>query len=126
MTEALSAALALFFDPTRLEMMLLGVLVGLVVGILPGMGGIVSVALLLPFVGKLDAFGARARLSGALAVVHTSDTITSVLIGAPGSAASVPTVIEGHPLARQGQGGRALGAAYLSSLIGGLIGALGR
>lgn len=125
MTEALSAALALFFDPTRLGMMLLGVGVGLVVGILPGMGGIVSVAILLPFVLKLDAFAALAMLTGSLAVVHTSDTITSVLIGAPGSAASVTTVMEGHPLARQGQAARALSAAYLSSLIGGLIGALG-
>jgi putative tricarboxylic transport membrane protein len=64
-------------------------------------------------------------LTGALAVVHTSDTITSVLIGAPGSAASATSVIEGHALARQGQAARALSAAFLSSLIGGLIGALG-
>lgn len=106
-------------------MMLLGILVGLVIGILPGMGGIVSVAILLPFMVRLDAFAALAMVTGSLAVVHTSDTITSVLIGAPGSAASVTSVMEGHPLARQGQAARALSAAYLSSLIGGLIGALG-
>ncbi|HEV8338431.1 MAG TPA: tripartite tricarboxylate transporter permease [bacterium] len=105
--------------------MLLGVAAGIIVGILPGMGGIVAVAILLPFVVKLDAVGALALLTGALAVVHTSDTVTSVLIGAPGSAASVTSVIEGHALAKQGQAARALSAAYLSSLIGGLIGALG-
>ncbi|MGH2453351.1 MAG: tripartite tricarboxylate transporter permease [bacterium] len=105
--------------------MLLGVLAGIIVGILPGMGGIVAVAILLPFVTQLDAVGALALLTGALAVVHTSDTVTSVLIGAPGSSASVTSVIEGHALAKQGQAARALSAAYLSSLIGGLIGALG-
>jgi TctA family transporter len=63
-------------------------------------------------------------LVGSLAVVHTSDTITSVLIGTPGSAAAAATILDGHPLAKQGQAGRALSAAFLSSLIGGLIGAV--
>ena len=102
-----------------------GVLAGIAVGILPGMGGIVAVSLLLPYVLRLDAVAAVAVLTGALAVVHTSDTITSVLIGAPGSAASATSAVEGHPLARQGQAARALSAAFLSSMIGGLIGALG-
>src|SRR3990172_1899150 len=125
MAEALGAAAKLFLVPAHLGMMLLGVLAGLVVGVLPGMGGIVAVAVLLPFVVRLDALAALAMLTGALAVVHTSDTITSVLIGAPGSAASVPSVMEGHPLARQGQAARALPAPHLPSLIGGLLGAIG-
>jgi putative tricarboxylic transport membrane protein len=123
--EALGAAVELFANPTRLGMLMLGSAVGLVVGILPGMGGIVAVAILLPFMLKLDPFAALAMATGALAVVHTSDTITSVLIGAPGSAAAVPTMIEGHPMARRGEAARALAAAYLSSLLGGVIGALG-
>jgi TctA family transporter len=97
----------------------------LFLGMLPGMGGIITVAVLLPFILKLDAFAGLAMVTGALAVVHTSDTITAVLIGAPGTASTVPTALEGQPLARQGQAARALSAAYLSSLIGGLIGALG-
>ncbi len=125
MAEALSAAVELFSSPTRLGMLLLGSGVGLLVGILPGMGGIVAVAVLLPFMLKLDPFSALAMATGALAVVHTSDTITSVLIGAPGSAAAVPTMMEGHPMARRGEAARALAAAYLSSLVGGLIGAIG-
>lgn len=125
MVEAAATALGIFLNPHRLGMMMVGVLSGTVVGILPGLGGIVSVAILMPFIFRLDAFAAMAMLTGALAVVHTSDTITSVLVGAPGSAASVPSVLEGHPLARQGQTARALGAAYLSSLAGGLIGAAG-
>ncbi len=125
MLSAALTALDIFADPTRIALLLAGVLAGLVVGILPGMGGIVAVSLLLPYVYRLDAISSVAVLTGALAVVHTSDTITSVLIGAPGSAASATSVIEGHQLARQGQAARALGAAFLSSLIGGLIGALG-
>ncbi len=125
MAEALRAAVELFVNPARLGMLALGSAVGLLVGILPGMGGIVAVAILLPFMVKLDPFPALAMATGALAVVHTSDTITSVLIGAPGSAAAVPTMMEGHPMARRGEAARALAAAYLSSLVGGIIGAVG-
>jgi len=123
--DAALTALAVFADPGRMALLLVGVLAGLVVGIMPGMGGIVAVSLILPYIYRLDAIAAAAVLTGALAVVHTSDTITSVLIGAPGSAASATSVIEGHALARQGQAARALSAAFLSSLIGGLIGAIG-
>jgi len=123
--EALHAAVELFVNPTRLSMLVLGSAVGLLIGILPGMGGIVAVAILLPFMIQLDPFSALAMATGALAVVHTSDTITSVLIGAPGSAAAVPTMMEGHPMARRGEAARALSAAYLSSLVGGILGAVG-
>lgn len=125
MLDAALTALAVFADPGRLALLLAGVLAGLIVGIMPGMGGIVAVSLVLPYIYRLDAIAAAAVLTGALAVVHTSDTITSVLIGAPGSAASATSVIEGHALARQGQAARALSAAFLSSLIGGLIGTIG-
>jgi len=123
--EAVRAAVELFVNPTRLSMLVLGSAVGLLIGVLPGMGGIVAVAILLPFMIKLDPFSALAMATGALAVVHTSDTITSVLIGAPGSAAAVPTMMEGHPMARRGEAARALSAAYLSSLVGGILGAVG-
>jgi TctA family transporter len=105
-------------------MLTAGVLAGTVIGILPGLGGIACVAILLPFIYSLDVHSAMILLVGSLAVVHTSDTITSVLIGTPGSAAAAATVLDGHPLAKQGQAARALSAAFLSSLIGGLIGAV--
>ena len=102
-------------------MLMAGVLAGTVIGILPGLGGI---AILLPFIYTMDVHSAMVLLVGSLAVVHTSDTITSVLIGTPGSAAAAATILDGHPLAKQGEAGRALSAAFLSSMIGGLIGAL--
>ncbi|MBI1994397.1 MAG: tripartite tricarboxylate transporter permease, partial [Deltaproteobacteria bacterium] len=122
MWDAALIALERFADPLHIGMLMAGVAAGTVIGILPGMGGIASVAILLPFIFKLDVNTAMVLLIGSVAVVHTSDTITSVLIGTPGSAAAAATVLDGHPLAKQGQAGRALSAAFLSSLIGGLIG----
>jgi putative tricarboxylic transport membrane protein len=123
MWEAALIALQRFSDPVHLGMLVAGVLAGTVIGILPGLGGIACVAILLPFIYTLDVHTAMILLVGSLAVVHTSDTITSVLIGTPGSAAAAATILDGHPLAKQGQAARALSAAFLSSLIGGLIGA---
>jgi TctA family transporter len=124
MWDSALIALARFTDPVHLAVLTAGVLAGTVIGILPGLGGIACVAILLPFIYTLDVHTAMILLVGSLAVVHTSDTITSVLIGTPGSAAAAATVLDGHPLAKQGQAARALSAAFLSSMIGGLIGAV--
>jgi len=124
MWDAALIALERFTDPLHLGMLMAGVLAGTVIGILPGLGGIACVAILLPFIYTLDVHTAMILLVGSLAVVHTSDTITSVLIGTPGSAAAAATILDGHPLAKQGQAARALSAAFLSSMIGGLIGTI--
>ena len=124
MWDAALIALERFADPYHMAMLMAGVLAGTVIGILPGLGGIACVAILLPFIYTMDVNSAMILLVGSLAVVHTSDTITSVLIGTPGSAAAAATILDGHPLAKQGEAGRALSAAFLSSMIGGLIGAL--
>ena len=101
-----------------------GVLLGAVVGVLPALGPSAGMALLLPFVFGLDPVSALALMIGMLAVIPTGDTFTSVLIGVPGSVASQATVLDGYPLSRQGHAARALGAAFGSSLVGGLFGAL--
>ncbi len=124
MWDSAAIALAKFLDPLHLGLLLFGVLEGIFVGLLPGMGGVASVAILLPFIYNLDPHTAMAVMVGALAVVHTSDTITAVLIGAPSSSASATTVLDGHPMAMRGQAARALSAAFLSSLIGGFIGVI--
>jgi TctA family transporter len=124
MWESAQVALGMFLDPFHLGMLCVGVLEGIFLGLLPGMGGTAAVAILLPFIYQMGPHSAMAVLVGALAVVHTSDTITAVLIGTPASSASATTVLDGHPMARQGQAARALSAAFLSSLIGGFIGVL--
>jgi putative tricarboxylic transport membrane protein len=119
-----ASALGELLEPFRLLALFGGMLVGLVFGMLPGLGGIAAVSILLPFILMLDAYSGLAMLLGAVAVVYTSDTITSVLLGAPGSPASAPTAIEGHALAKQGEASRALGVGFLASMMGGLVGSV--
>ncbi len=117
-------ALMIVLDPIRLTFMLLGVSVGVVVGVLPGLGGLVGMSVLLPFIYGMDPYTGMAMLIGMAAVVHTSDTFPSVLIGIPGSAGSQATIMDGYPLAQRGEASRALGAAFISSMFGGIIGGL--
>jgi putative tricarboxylic transport membrane protein len=101
-----------------------GVLLGIIVGILPGLGGIVGFSIMIPFIYGMDVTSALAMLIGMVAVIPTSDTFTSVLMGIPGSSASQATVLDGYPLAQKGEASRALAAAFTASLIGGLLGAI--
>lgn len=104
--------------------MLLGVFIGFWVGILPGLGGAATLALMLPFIYKMDAVSAFAFLLGSNAVTATTGDITSVLFGVPGEGTTAATVVDGHPMAKKGEAGRALGAALMSSLVGAIFGAL--
>lgn len=119
---ALQALLALC-DPVRFVILVGGVLVGLVLGVIPGLGGVVGLTLLIPFTYKLDTYSAFALLLGMAAVTTISDLIPAVLFGVPGSVGAAATVIDGHALAKKGQAGRALGAGYTAALVGGVLGA---
>ena len=124
MIESLLVALQTVLTGSHILYLILGVFLGLAIGIFPGLGGIVGLSLLLPFLYGMDPTSALAMLIGLVAVIPTSDTFTSVLMGIPGSSASQATVLDGFPLAKQGQAARALGAAFSASLVGGLVGAL--
>jgi putative tricarboxylic transport membrane protein len=124
MLEAAASALFAFTDPYRMSMLLVGLLAGGIIGMMPGLGGIGAVSILLPFALTLDPFSGLAVLLGATGVVYTSDTIAAILFGTPTSASSGPTAIEGFAMAQRGEAGRALGGAFLASMIGGLIGAI--
>ncbi|MEM8665400.1 MAG: tripartite tricarboxylate transporter permease, partial [Pseudomonadota bacterium] len=124
MIEHALSALGQLMEPMRLLALFAGMLVGMVFGMLPGLGGVAAVSILLPFIYHMDQFAGLAMLLGAVSIVYTSDTITSVLLGAPGSPASAPTAIEGHALAKQGKAATALGVGFLASMVGGLVGAL--
>ncbi|MDX1483319.1 MAG: tripartite tricarboxylate transporter permease [Alphaproteobacteria bacterium] len=124
MVESILAAFAEITSGTHLLYLFGGVVMGLVVGIFPGLGGIVGLSLLLPFLYGMDATSALAMLIGLVAIIPTSDTFTSVLMGIPGSSASQATVMDGFPLAKKGEAARALGAAFSASLYGGIIGAI--
>lgn len=120
---ALGQAWAMILQPQVLGYLVLGVVMGLCIGVFPGLGGIAGLSLLLPFMFGMDPVLGLALMIGMVAVVPTSDTFASVLMGIPGSSASQATVLDGFPLAKKGKAARALSAAFASSLFGGLVGA---
>ena len=124
MIEALLEGLVLVLQWKALAFMLLGILLGFWVGLLPGLGGATTLALMLPFVYTMQPVEAFAFLLGMHSVTATTGDITSVLFGVPGEAASAATVLDGYAMAKKGEAGRALGAALASSLVGALVGAV--
>jgi TctA family transporter len=110
--------------PNTLFFLFMGVLAGLALGAIPGLGGVVGMAMLLPFTFDMQPHAALAMLVGLTAVTTTSDTIPSVLFSVPGTTGSQATILDGHPMARNGEAGRAFGAAYMASLLGGVFGAI--
>ena len=115
-----------FFTPHGTETflyMMLGMAIGFAVGILPGLGGATTLAILLPFIYNMDPTTAFAFLLGSNAVTATTGDVTSVLFGIPGEGITAATIVDGHPMAKKGEAGRALGAALMSSLVGAVFGA---
>lgn len=101
-----------------------GSVLGVGVGLLPGLGSAAALALLLPFVFTLEPTAALALLLGMSAVTATAGDVTSVLFGVPGEGTAAATVVDGYALTRRGEAGRALGAVLMASLIGAVFGAL--
>jgi putative tricarboxylic transport membrane protein len=124
MLQTFFGSLLEIFQPTTFLTMLAGIAIGFVVGILPGLGGSVTLALMLPFTFYMEPVQAFAFLLGMYVVTATTGDITSVLFGVPGEATTAATVLDGYPLTKKGQAGRALGAALLSSAMGAIIGAV--
>ena len=124
MQADLLQALSTLLSVQHLLFLLGGTLLGLVVGILPGLGGIAALSLLLPFVYGGDPTLVLPMMIGLLSVTNTSDTFPAVLVGIPGTSSAQATILDGYPLARRGEAARALGAAFSASLIGGLFGAV--
>ena len=93
---------------------LAGIAIGFMVGILPGLGGPVTLALMLPFIFSMSPVEAFSFLLGMAAVTTTTGNITSILFGVPGEPITASMVVDGHPMAKKGEAGRALGAALMS------------
>ncbi|MGH8641555.1 MAG: tripartite tricarboxylate transporter permease, partial [Burkholderiales bacterium] len=124
MIDALFEGLLLVLQWKAFAFMLLGIVLGFWVGLLPGLGGITTLALMLPFIYAMTPVEGFAFLLGMHSVVATTGDITSVLFGIPGEGTTAATILDGHSMAKQGEAGRALGAVLASSLVGALVGAL--
>ena len=123
MATAAGKAFFILMEPTRLMYLAAGCIMGLVLGIVPGIGGLAGTAMLLPFTFNMDPYAAFALLLGLGSTVATGDPIPAVLFGVPGGAASAATVLDGFPMAKKGEAGRALSACYMASMMGGIFGA---
>ena len=124
MFEAILAGLAALSTPQAILFMIIGVSYGLMVGILPGLGGIVAIALLLPFTYGHELAATLALLLGAHIATIWGGSVTSILFKVPGAAQSLALVFDGHPMTQQGHASRALGASATAALLGGLMGAI--
>ncbi|HVJ24499.1 MAG TPA: tripartite tricarboxylate transporter permease [Burkholderiales bacterium] len=111
--------------PANLMMCLLGVVLGQVIGVLPGIGPSAAIALLLPLTYGSSPTGAIIMFAGLYYGAQYGGTLTSVLINVPGESTSVMTTLDGYQMALQGRGGVALGIAAIGSFIAGVIGTLG-
>ena len=125
MIEIMFGSLAgLLSNPHTMGLMLIAVLIGLIVGATPGIGGRLSIALAIPFVFGMDMTQGAVFLLTMHAVNGTSGQISSIMFGVPGDGDDAATTVDGYPMAKKGEAGRALGASISASGVGGIIGAV--
>lgn len=114
----------LLTNPQTMGLMLIAVMIGLIVGATPGIGGRLSIALAIPFVFGMDMTQGAVFLLTMHAVNGTSGQISSIMFGVPGDGDDAATTVDGYPMAKKGEAGRALGASITASGVGGIIGAV--
>jgi len=112
-------------QPVNLLYCFAGVLLGTLIGVLPGIGPTAAIALLLPVTFHVPAVSTIILLAGIYYGAMYGGSTTSILVNIPGEAASVVTCIDGYQMARQGRAGPALGVAAFGSFIGGTLGLVG-
>lgn len=112
-------------QPDNLLYCLLGVTLGMLIGVLPGLGPAATIAILLPITYTMEPASAIILLAGIFYGAQYGGTITSVLLRLPGEASSVVTALDGYQMARQGRAGAALGIAAVGSFIGGTVSIIG-
>jgi putative tricarboxylic transport membrane protein len=115
----LGFSVALTFQ--NLGLAFLGCLVGTLIGVLPGVGPIATIAMLLPITFGLDPVGALIMLAGIYYGAQYGGSTTAILVNIPGEATSVVTTLDGHQMARQGRAGVALGIAAIGSFFAGTV-----
>jgi putative tricarboxylic transport membrane protein len=119
--DAFVDGLRYFGDPGFILYLFGGVITGLIFGIVPGIGGLQAVALFLPFTYNMLPFHALPFMVATNAVSYTGGSITAVLLNVPGQETNAATMLDGYPMTQKGEGGRALGAALMSSGLGGMF-----
>jgi putative tricarboxylic transport membrane protein len=122
--SSLMSGFAAALTPMYIALCFLGVLLGQIVGVLPGIGPAAAIALLLPITFGMDATGAIIMFAGIYYGSQYGGTLTSVLISVPGESSTVMTAVDGYQMALKGRAGAALGISAIGSFIAGTIGTI--
>src|ERR671919_2078315 len=121
--SGLAQGFAVALQPVNLLWCFVGVLLGTVIGVMPGLGPPATIAMLLPLTFLMNPASAMIMLAGIYYGAKYGGSTTSILLNVPGEAASVVTCLDGYQMARQGRAGAALGMAAIGSFVGGLFAA---
>lgn len=122
---SLMHGLTIAAQPMNLMYAFIGVMLGTAVGVLPGIGPALTVALLLPVTFKLDPAGSLIMFAGIYYGGMYGGSTTAILINTPGESASLATALEGHKMAKAGRGGPALATSAIGSFVAGTLATLG-
>lgn len=120
--QGLSEAFGILSDPVVLMWLIVGAVLGIFIGSIPGIGGAIGMAILLPLTFPLDGHSALFVLLGIYSGSCFAGSVPSILMKTPGSASGAAAIFEGYPLAQQGRAKEAISAAAASSAIGGTLG----
>jgi putative tricarboxylic transport membrane protein len=122
MAGPVTAAANIVVQPGNFLLVFLGVLFGLFMGVVPGMGGVVALALLIPLTFGMDPLVAFMFLAAVLGGTNYGGSITAILLNTPGTATNAATIFDGYPMSKQGRAGEALGASAAASAVGAILG----
>ena len=125
LADNLITGFSVALQPHNIFFCFIGVLIGTLIGVLPGIGPVGAMSILLPITFGISPVTAVIMLSGIYYGAQYGGSTTSILVGIPGEAASVVTMLDGHQMALQGRAGPALGIAAFGSFIAGTIGIIG-
>lgn len=121
MIEMISAGFASVFSVQTVFLITSGVILGIIFGAVPGLNTAMAVALCLPITYTLDAVNGVAMIMGLFIGGASGGLISAILLNIPGTAASIATTFDGHPMVLKGEAGKALGIGIVFSFIGGLL-----
>jgi putative tricarboxylic transport membrane protein len=121
MFENLLAGWQIALSPQLLLILLFSVPLGIMVGVMPGLGAVVGVTVLLPLTFGMDASSGICMLVAVYCGAFYGGAVSAILINTPGTPAAICTTLDGYPMARKGEAHKALTAAVVASVLGGLI-----
>lgn len=119
--DALLSGFSMLADPLNIALIVIGVVIGVLVGALPGLSSPMAIALLIPFTIGLGPVPAVSMMAALYCAGTFGGSITAILINAPGAPPAAATALDGYPMAKRGEAGRALGLAVYASVFGGIL-----